>query len=154
MPEPTETVTALGLTMNPFATPSEDLFGGADRMRQLDELRHLSRWSRRLLVVTGERGVGKSTMYRALSSRLDPGVKAARINANLANEARELLMSIVQGFGIATPAKATPDLLVELISLHVAEQAAADRACLVLVDDAHQVELRALDQLLRLTEAG
>jgi DamX protein len=147
-------VRALGLAKNPFASPSEDLFGGGDRMRQLDELRHLSRWSRRLLVVTGERGVGKSTMYRALASRLDPGVKAARINANLVNESRELLTSIVHGFGIATPAKATPELLVDLISVHVAEHALAERACVVLVDDAQQIELRALDQLLRLTEAG
>jgi DamX protein len=152
--EPSDLVRALGLAKNPFAAPSEDLFGGGDRMRQLDELRHLSRWSRRLLVVTGERGVGKSTMYRALASRLDPGVKAARINANLVNESRELLTSIVQGFGIATPAKATPELLVDLISVHVAEHALAERACVVLVDDAQQIELRALDQLLRLTEAG
>src|SRR5262245_46863515 len=133
--ERSDLLRALGLATNPFSTPSEDLFGGGDRMRQLDELRHLSRWSRRLLVVTGGHGVGKSTMFRALSSRLDSGVKAARINASLVNESRELLTSIVHGFGIATPAKATPELHVDLISVHVAEHAVAERACVVLVDD-------------------
>lgn len=139
---------------DPFSGPSEEFFGEGDRARQLDELRHPARWSRRLLAVTGERGVGKSTLYRALSGRLDPGVKAARINANLTSDMREVLAGIVQGFGMAVPANADPQLLIALIVLHVREQIDADRYCLVLVDDAHLLELRALEQLLRLTDAS
>ncbi len=139
---------------DPFSGPSEEFFGEGDRARQLDELRHPARWSRRLLAVTGERGVGKSTLYRALSGRLDPGVKAARINANLTSDMREVLAGIVQGFGMAVPANADPQLLIALIVLHVREQIDANRYCLVLVDDAHLLELRALEQLLRLTDAS
>ena len=104
--------------------------------------------------MTGERGVGKSTLYRALSSGLDPGVKAARINANLTSDTREVLAGIVQGFGMAAPANADPRLLIELIVLHVQEQIDAHRYCLVLIDDAHLLELRALEQLLKLVDAG
>jgi DamX protein len=143
---------SFGLTHNPFTDTVEEFFGGGDRARQLDELRHLSRWSRRLLAVTGERGVGKTTLYRALSNRLDPGVKAARINANLTSDTRAVLAAIIQGFGIAAPANAQPQLLSELILLHVREQIDAKRYCLVLVDDAHLLELRALEQLLSLTD--
>jgi len=145
---------SLGLEKNPFGEAGDEFFAVGDRGRQLDELRHLARWSRRLLAVTGERGVGKSTLYRALSSRLDPGVKAARINANLTSDTREVLAAIIQGFGMAAPANADPRLLIELISLHVREQIDANRYCLVLIDDAHLLELRALEQLLKLVDAG
>ena len=145
---------SLGLSRNPFGEAVDEFFSDGDRGRQLDELRHLARWSRRLLAVTGERGVGKSTLYRALSNRLDPGVKAARINANLTSDTREVLAGIIHGFGMAVPANADPRLLIELIALHVREQIDANRYCLVLIDDAHLLELRALEQLLKLIDAG
>jgi DamX protein len=145
---------ALGVPTYPFSDTPEEFFGEGDRSRQLDELRHLARWSRRLLAVTGERGVGKSTLYRALSGGLDPGVKAARINANLTSDTREVLAGIIHGFGMAAPANADPQLLIALIVLHVNEQIDANRHCLVLIDDAHLLELRALEQLLRLTEGN
>jgi len=138
--------------LNPFVRMSERFFAGGDRGRQLEELRHLSRWSRRLLAVTGERGVGKSSLYRAVSGGLDPGVKAARINANLTSDTREVLTALLQGFGVAAPAHANPQLLAQLITVHVEEQAEARRHCLVLVDDAHLLELPALEQLLRLVD--
>jgi DamX protein len=147
-------IETLGSSKNPFAEAMDEFFAEGDRGRQLEELRHLARWSRRLLAVTGERGVGKSTLYRALSSRLDPGVKAARINANLTSDTREILAGIIQGFGMAAPANADPRLLIELIALHVQEQIDASRYCLVLIDDAHLLELRALEQLLNLVDAG
>jgi DamX protein len=145
---------ALGLTKDPFRQISDEFFGAGERGRQLEELRHLARWSRRLLAVTGERGVGKSTLYRALSTGLDPGVKAARINANLTSDTREVLAGIIHGFGMAAPANADPQLLIELIALHVREQFDAKRQCLVMIDDAHLLELRALEQLLKLTDSG
>jgi DamX protein len=154
MADPRPPLETFGLTHNPFTDTAEEFFGGGDRARQLDELRHLSRWSRRLLAVTGERGVGKTTLYRAVSNRLDPGVKAARINANLTSDTRAVLAAIIHGFGIAAPANAQPQLLSELILLHVQEQIDAKRYCLVLVDDAHLLELRALEQLLSLTDAS
>ena len=85
---------------------------------------------------------------------MDPGVKAARINANLTSDTREVLAGIIQGFGMAAPANADPRLLIELIALHVQEQIDAHRYCLVLIDDAHLLELRALEQLLKLVDAG
>ena len=145
---------ALGLTKDPFSEVTDEFFGEGERGRQLEELRHLARWSRRLLAVTGERGVGKSSLYRALSSDLDPGVKAARINANLTSDTREVLAGIIHGFGMAAPANADPRLLIELIALHVQEQVDAKRHCLVMIDDAHLLELRALEQLLKLTDSG
>jgi DamX protein len=142
------------LTHDPFVESSDELFGAGDRTRQLDELRHMSRWSRRLLVVTGDHGVGKTTLFRALSNRLETGVKAARVNANLVNDALEVLTSIAQGFGLAAPGKADVKVLAALIVDHVRSQNDANRHCLVLIDDAHVLELRAVEQVLRLVSLG
>ena len=142
------------LTHDPFVESSDELFGAGDRTRQLDELRHMSRWSRRLLVVTGDLGVGKTMLFRALSNRLETGVKAARVNANLVNDTLEVLTSIALGFGLAAPAKADVNVLVRLIVDHVRSQSDANRLCLVLIDDAHVLELRAVEQVLRLVSLG
>jgi type II secretory pathway predicted ATPase ExeA len=143
----------LGLEKNPFTEVSDAFFPGADRARQLEELRNVTRWPRRVMAVTGERGVGKTTLYRAVSNGLDPGVKAARINANLTSDTRSVLSAVIQGFGIAAPANSQPQLLSELIRLHVEEQVDAKRHCVVLVDDAQLLELRALEHLLLLCDA-
>ncbi len=152
--DPHPTLAGLGLSKDPFKEITDEFFGAGERGRQLEELRHPARWTHRLLVVTGERGVGKSTLFRALSGGLDPGVKAARINANLTSDTREILSGIIHGFGMAAPANADSRLLIELIALHVHEQIGAKRDCLVMVDDAHLLELRALAQLLKLVNSG
>src|SRR5882757_7561223 len=90
---------AFGLTHDPFIRTTDEYFGGGERALRLDELRHLSNWPRRLVAVTGERGVGKTTLYRGLSNGLDPRVKAARVNANLTSDTRAVLAGVIQGFG-------------------------------------------------------
>jgi DamX protein len=138
---------------NPFVGMSRRFFAGGDRGRQLDELRHPNRWQRRVVAVTGGRGLGKSALFRALSGRLDAGVKAARINANLTSDAREVLVGVLQGLGAATPPGGNPQQLAASITAHVEAQATAQRQCLVLVDDAHLLDWRALEHLLRIVDS-
>lgn len=150
MAESRSLLEALNLARDPFAEPAEAFFAAGDRTRQLDELRQLSRGLRRLLVVTGERGVGKSVLFRAFSSRLDPGAKAARINANLVNDVMGVLTAVLQGLGVGLPERNKPDVLAEAIVEHARLQSAASRYCVVMVDDAHVLELRALETLLKM----
>lgn len=138
----------LGLTHNPFSHPGDGFFEGAGRQGALEQLRHLSRWSRRLLVVSGPRGIGKTTLYRALSANLDPRAKAARINGTLVSSGRDVMVSIAQGFGIAVPSNASDQLLFELVASGVMDAAASDRVCMVLIDDAQLLDARAIDQIL------
>lgn len=139
------------LKHNPFVEPEDHFFGGGERQAQINQLRHLAQWSRRLLVVTGPRGMGKTTMFKALAASLEPRVKAARINGALVGNAREVIVEMAQGFGIVTPESANTQLLTQLVSDHVREQ--ADRFCLVLIDDAHQIEPRGIEAVLALIDA-
>jgi septal ring-binding cell division protein DamX/type II secretory pathway predicted ATPase ExeA len=142
----------LGLTHNPFVQPDEGFFEQADRKTHLEQLRHLSQWSRRVLVVTGPPGMGKSVLYRQLSTNLEPRCKAARIHGSLVNTSREVLLAVAQGFGIAASADANGQLLTSLIESHVDEQSAAERICVVMVDDADKLEPKAVVDLLTLAQ--
>ncbi|MFU8815126.1 MAG: AAA family ATPase [Pseudomonadales bacterium] len=141
---------ALSEYANPFVAPSPSFYEGGDRKGHLDKLRHLSQWSRRVVLVTGPRGIGKSAMYRQLSASLEPRAKAARINGSLVNSAHEVLTAIVHGFGLAAPADADAQLLQEIISEHADDQQRAGRYCATLVDDADLLEPRAMEQLMAL----
>ncbi len=134
-----------------FAAPGTGFFDGGDRRSHLEQLRHLSQWSRRVLLVTGPRGIGKSMLYRQLSASLEPRAKAARISGSLINGAREVLSATVHGFGLAAPAEADTQVLRQLIREHARAQERSERFCVVLVDDAELLEPKALEHLLELT---
>lgn len=146
--------TFLGLTHNPFVPPKEGFYAGGDRKTHLDHLRHLSQWSRHILVVTGGFGVGKSTLFRELSANLEPQTKAARIAGTLVNTERQVLSGLMQGFGIAESKNASADDLADLIISHVAEQSAGGRTCMIMADDAHLFEPNALQRLVSLVAGG
>lgn len=140
----------LGLSHNPFTPPRQGFFAGADRKTHLDHLRHLSQWSRRILVVSGPFGIGKSSLFRELSSSLEPNTKAARLSGTVVTSQREALIGMLQGFGIAAQVNAHSAELAKLISTHVNEQDALGRICMVMVDDAHLLDTQALQQLVSL----
>ena len=140
----------LGLARNPFVDPAPGFYEGGDRKAYLEQLRHLSQWSRRVLLVTGPHDSGKSVLYRQLSASLEPRAKAARINGALINSSREVLAGIVQGFGLAAPADAHAQLLMDVIVAHVEDQQRDERFCVILVDDAELLDGRAVEQLLTL----
>ena len=140
----------LGLTHNPFVQPGYDFFEHGDRKSYLDQLRHLNQWSRRVLLVTGPTCVGKTTLFRNLSTSLEPRVKAARINGSLVNTSREVLMAIAQGYGLPVPRDANTQHLRDVIAEHVEQQESAERICITLIDDAEVLEPKAFDDLLEL----
>ncbi len=144
----------LGLSHNPFSDPQKEFFPGADRELLLTKVRALSEWSRPIVALTGPHGVGKTCLFRALSSSLEAGVVAARVNGSLVSRAGDVLSALVQGYGVAAPSGADAPLLIELIIAHLKDQAQNERKSLVLVDDAHLLEQRAVDDLVNLAAAG
>ncbi len=142
--------TFLGLTHNPFSPPREGFFSGADRKTHLDHLRHLSQWSRRVLVVTGPFGIGKSTLFKELSASLEANTKGARLSGSVVTTEREVLMGLLQGFGVGGELDGHADDLSALICAHADEQESHERVCMAMVDDAHLLEIAALQRLVNL----
>ena len=144
----------MGMTHNPFAQPSEGFFERGERKAHLDHLRHLSQWTRRVLLVAGPQGAGKSVLFRQLSTSLEARAKAARINGTLVNSTREVLAAVAQGYGIALAPNANSQSIVAQITSHVVEQESAERFCVTLVDDAEALEAKALESLCDLAAAS
>lgn len=101
-------------------------------------------------MVSGPFGIGKSSLFRELSSSLEPNTKAARLSGTVVTSQREALVGMLQGFGIAAQVNAHSAELAKLISTHVNEQDALGRICMVMVDDAHLLDTQALQQLVSL----
>ncbi|MEZ5595422.1 MAG: AAA family ATPase [Pseudomonadales bacterium] len=143
----------LGLTHNPFLQEeSKDFFEGGDRKTHLELLRTLSHWSRKIMVVTGSLGVGKTTLFRQVCSTLEPRVRAARINGLLVNNARDVLVSVAQGVGATLPAEASVTAAAEALATYFIGQERQGRFCLILVDDAQLLDSQALEEVLRLVK--
>ncbi|MFT7651985.1 MAG: type II secretory pathway predicted ATPase ExeA, partial [Candidatus Azotimanducaceae bacterium] len=142
--------TFLKLTHNPFTPPREGFYSGADRKTHLDHIGHLSQWSRRMLVVTGPFGIGKSTLYRELWTNLDSDTKAARLSGAVVTDEREVLLGLAQGFGVAVDAAGHIDDLTSVLAQHIDEEHERERVCAILVDDAQLLDFAAIGGLMRL----
>lgn len=141
----------LGLSHNPFFLTGDAFYPGGQRKRLLDQLSHLSQWSRRSLLVTGVAGSGKTTLFDHLASGMEPKALAAKIHGEVATSRRDVLAAAAQGFGVAAARDAKADVLDELIRAFVEEQQQEERLCVILVDDTHRLDSRAIDTLLRLS---
>lgn len=141
----------LGLSHNPFVQTGDAFYPGGQRKRLLDQLSHLSQWSRRSLLVTGVAGSGKTTLFDHLASDMEPKALAAKIHGEVSTSRRDVLAATAQGFGVAAARDAKAEVLDDLIRSFVEEQQQEDRLCVVLVDDTHRLDSRAIDTLLRLS---
>ncbi|HSG89878.1 MAG TPA: AAA family ATPase [Pseudomonadales bacterium] len=144
----------LGLERDPFPeseTPI-DFFSRGGREKQMDMLADTAAGGRPLIAVIGESGVGKSTFFHALLRRLPAQTRVARVTAGVFLSAKALLQAIARAMGVDTvPEEASGALRARL---HEALRAltAAGTPCVVMVDDAGELEGDALDELVQIAE--
>ncbi|MFK7912857.1 MAG: AAA family ATPase [Pseudomonadales bacterium] len=136
---------------NPFAAASEEFFPGGQRKRLFDQLRHLSQWSRRALLVTGALGSGKTMLHTHLARALGKDASAAALNgAQIANQ-HELFVQLSAQLGIDHANDAATELISDLLRGYVQTQNDLERLCVILVDDAQELDPGAMEALLSLS---
>src|SRR5512132_668898 len=139
------------LRERPFALSPDPEYLYPSRVHQeaLDHLRYGLETQAGFIVITGEIGSGKTTLLQAVLRTLDNHTTVGRI-VNTMLEPRELLESILIDFGLDPAGKSKPLLLRDL-SQYLVDQRLAGRMVLVVIDEAQNLSLNALEELRMLS---
>ena len=139
------------LRERPFALSPDPEYLYPSRVHQeaLDYLRYGLESHAGFLVITGEIGSGKTTLLQTVLRNLDSHTTVARL-VNTMLEPRELLETIMLDFGLDAAGRSKPVLLRDLAQFLV-DQRLAGRMVLVVIDEAQNLSLAALEELRMLS---
>ena len=139
------------LRERPFALSPDPEYLYPSRVHQeaLDYLRYGLESLAGFLVITGEIGSGKTTLLQTVLCNLDSHTTVARV-VNTMLEPRELLETIMLDFGLEVSGRSKPVLLRDLAQFLV-DQRLAGRMVLVVIDEAQNLSLAALEELRMLS---
>jgi putative secretion ATPase (PEP-CTERM system associated) len=139
------------LRERPFALSPDPEYLYPSRVHQeaLDYLRYGLETQAGFIVITGEIGSGKTTLLQTLLRTLDNQTTVGRI-VNTILEPRELLETIMIDFGLDPSGRSKPLLLRDL-SQFLVDQRIAGRLVLLVIDEAQNLGLGALEELRMLS---
>ena len=139
------------LRERPFALSPDPEYLYPSRVHQeaLDYLRYGIESHAGFIVITGEIGSGKTTLLQTLLRNLDSNTSVGRI-VNTMLEPRELLETILIDFGLDPSGRSKPLLLRDL-SQYLVDQRLAGRLVLLVIDEAQNLGLAALEELRMLS---
>ncbi|HSK10119.1 MAG TPA: AAA family ATPase [Vicinamibacterales bacterium] len=139
------------LRERPFAlTPDPDyLYPSRVHREALDYLRYGIETHAGFVLITGEIGSGKTTLLQSLLRGLDGQTTVVRL-MNTLLEPRELLEAIAIDLGIVPSGTSKPALLRDL-SVRLVEERAAGRLVLLVIDEAQNLGLPALEEIRMLS---
>jgi putative secretion ATPase (PEP-CTERM system associated) len=139
------------LRERPFAlSPDPDyLYPSRVHQEALDYLRYGLESHAGFVVITGEIGSGKTTLLQTLLRNIDSQTSVGRV-VNTMLEPRELLETILIDFGLDPTGKSKPLLLRDLAQFLV-DQRLAGRMVLIVIDEAQNLSLAALEELRMLS---
>jgi len=121
------------------------LYLSAGHHRALDHLRFGVEHRRGFVVLTGEVGAGKTTLCRTLLGQLGPQFRTALIlNPSLSET--QLLRAVVTEFGVCDP-KGDRLKLRETLNAFLINELAADRICVLIIDEAQHMSIELLEKV-------
>jgi len=86
------------LTADPFSAFSPVFFGGAQRQHNLETLRHLATFGDMVLLLTGEKGAGKTSLIRHFERNHEEGLKSIVFDIGQSVSGKNAANSAVQYF--------------------------------------------------------
>ncbi len=139
------------LRERPFALSPDPEYLYPSRVHQeaLGYLRYGLESQAGFVVVTGEIGSGKTTLLQTLLRNLDSQTTVGRI-VNTILEPRELLETILIDFGLDPAGRGKPLMLRDLAQ-YLVDQRLAGRLVLLVIDEAQNLSLAALEELRMLS---
>ncbi|BBD08712.1 ExeA family protein [Desulfovibrio ferrophilus] len=149
----TDIFEALGLDRNPFsmAADTEGYFHTDATKQILDELAFGILSRKGFLLLAGEVGVGKTSLLYQLLRRLEGENLVTSWIFNTMLNKEELLHAIAKDYGLDAPKSANVAQLIDLLQGFLVEQNAQDKNCAIIVDEAHNLSLPAMEALRMLS---
>jgi general secretion pathway protein A len=150
-----------GLTENPFSAASKFLYHSSSHERALQELLDAFERGAAVMVLTGESGVGKTTLCRSLVEQLGRRTVTSRITEPVTS-VEELLRTVLVDFGVVTRddltrgrmAAATRQELLAAVGDFAASLAPLQASALIIVDQAQDVSPDCLEPLAALSDVA
>ncbi|MBF0284124.1 MAG: AAA family ATPase [Magnetococcales bacterium] len=138
----------LGLHHNPFpVVPDIDHFFLPARIDALiAEILHSIYTRKGFMVITGEVGLGKTTVSRRILQIMDDQKVETALVFNTFVQGTELLEEINRDFGIVSEGKSLQNLLA-VLNTFLLERFASGKNCAVIIDDAQNLTLDSLEML-------
>ena len=128
---------------------TEYLFLSSDHARAKSYMEYTV-WNREgFVVITGEVGAGKTTLVKQILSELDENVIAAHVFQTQLNDV-EFLQAVLVEFGFK-PFQAPKAELLDTLNSFLIEQFQAGRQIVLIVDDAHNLGLKTLEEIRMLS---
>ena len=136
-----------GLKDNPFKLAFDPayLFMGRHHEEAVAHLQYAVVEGEGFTVITGDRGVGKSTLCRVFAGRIAAEAATAFISGPVAT-AKELLQRISREFGVRNEGETTKDLI-DALNEFLMQQRVAGRKTVVFIDDAQALAPEVLEQV-------
>ncbi|MDT8406987.1 MAG: AAA family ATPase [Methylococcales bacterium] len=146
-------VQALNFQRNPFpVTPDAERYFFSRRLDQdFAELEHMIQARRGFFLVTGDVGVGKTTLTRRLLVTLDQQGVAIALIINTFLQGIDLLEAINRDFGIKVDGARTINVQLRALNGFLLKQFQAGRNCLIIIDDAQNLGVESLELLRQLS---
>ena len=143
----------LGLSSAPFPPTHEDrfLYLDSDRLQHLKMLQHLTEYSNLLLLIIGERGIGKTSLMQRFLLEANPDWQLCQIDAHTMLNADQLLYEITQGFGVTAPPRDS-EALQDVLYQQLVQLQNKNQEPILVIDDAHELPLETLEALFLLAD--
>jgi general secretion pathway protein A len=141
-----------GLHVPPFAlTPDPQFwFESATHKKAMAYLGYGFQQAEGFIVITGEVGAGKTTLVGLLMERLDPARVAVVKLVSTQVDGDDVLRLAAQGFGLPSDGVAKAQLL-DRIERYLQDRAREGRKTLLIVDEAQNLPVSALEELRMLS---
>ena len=136
-----------GLTAQPFQlTPDIGFLFMSEVHSRAKAYMDYTVWNREgFVVVTGEIGCGKTTLIQKLLADLDESVVVAKVFQTQLDEV-EFLQAVLVEFGL-NPFNAKKVELLDMLNSFIIEQFQQRKQVVLVVDDAHNLNLKALEEI-------
>jgi DamX protein len=138
-----------GLNQDPFLNNTHAIYLSTEWRQQLELINVLTRHSHELVLLSGIKGVGKSTLLQWFVSELPEDIAVLTLTGASDLTPEKIIAELCSAFGLTldTEVHSTINDKLSQLSKLIAQK---NTQCMLLVDDAHQLAMPVLDLLFYL----